>query len=1221
MGKPDAPEAPDPKETAGAQTGQNVLTAIANQSMANVNQITPYGSLTYSQSGATQFTDPNTGEVYDIPNYTATTSLSEDQQKILDSSNQSQINLANLASNQSQRLDGLLSDPMDLSGLPDRRNYDPSQEPQMQQVGGAPSTDGLPAAQNSYGAGQDIVGSVGPSGAYQRGVMSGGIQRNVQGVTPQNTQLADAGGLSRNLDLSNVGAINGSVDLPQVGGVSVGAGAVDTDINYNRSELGGVQSDLGQTPSLNLDPNAPGYGQASQNPSVTFQQSQLGGVQSDAGLQGIRDVGNTPTVNLQQSQLGNIQTDAGLQGIRDVGNSPSVNYQRSNLGDVQSSLGDAGAINTMQGGQAVRTGFGDTGAIQQQANAPGIGQVQGADGISYNRSDLGQGQTMGAAGNIQNSIAQGQNVQHNVADAGSITSTYGGDFSDERSRVENALMERMNPSLTKDREALEARLASQGIRYGSQAYQDAMGDFNRQSNDARLGAIIAGGQEQSRLTDMEAQRAGFQNAAQMQQYQQNLSSQQAYNSAQAQEFGQNATSAAFANSAQQQGFNQEEARVNQANSLQAQLAGQTLQQDALGLQAQTANSNVQNQNAQLGLQRDIAANSAGMDAARFANEAQQQGYSQARDRFDAYNEGVGQQFGQDLAQTNQQNAAQQQGFEQLLAGGTFANAAQAQTAGQTIQQDAQQLQASGMNADLMAQNNRLGLDRDVAAGNQALQGAQFTNAAQAQGADQAIQRDAQQLQASGMNADLAAQFAQMGINRDIAAGNQTLQGAQFTNDAQAQVASQAMNQDAQRLQASGMNADLAAQNNRLNLDRDIASNRTALDSFSAGNDARNDAFSQALTRGQFANDAQAQTAGQTLQQDQLDLNAQEAQGRLGLQSQSNQLQASEAGARLSLQAQTANQQAALDAARLGNDAQQQAFNQALTSGQFQNNTQQQAFNQALQSGEFQNDAATQDLQNQLAAGSFGNAAQAQEFGQAVTNANLNNSSLSDMFNNNLASAQFANNAQAQQNDQNQQAAQFNNDSRSQQLSEMLALQNFDNAAVGQNNATAQQGFQNYMQGLSQGNQDRSSALQEQFAMRSQPINEIAALLGGSQVTQPNFVNTSGAQMPTTDVAGIINNGFGQQMQGYNAQMSAWNNIMGGLGGLGAAVISDRRLKRDIRKIKDGIMPVYEYRYLWDETGTVRRGYMAQEVLKVVPDAVIRFGKWLALDYSKLPEVA
>ena len=37
-------------------------------------------------------------------------------------------------------------------------------------------------------------------------------------------------------------------------------------------------------------------------------------------------------------------------------------------------------------------------------------------------------------------------------------------------------------------------------------------------------------------------------------------------------------------------------------------------------------------------------------------------------------------------------------------------------------------------------------------------------------------------------------------------------------------------------------------------------------------------------------------------------------------------------------------------------------------------------------------------------------------------------------------------------------------------------------------------------------------------------------------------------------------------------------------------------------------------------GTVRRGYMAQEVLRVLPRAVVRCGRWLALDYSQLPEV-
>ncbi len=45
-----------------------------------------------------------------------------------------------------------------------------------------------------------------------------------------------------------------------------------------------------------------------------------------------------------------------------------------------------------------------------------------------------------------------------------------------------------------------------------------MDDYNRQANDARLGVTQAGGQEQQRMNDMAAQRAGFQNAAQQQAY-------------------------------------------------------------------------------------------------------------------------------------------------------------------------------------------------------------------------------------------------------------------------------------------------------------------------------------------------------------------------------------------------------------------------------------------------------------------------------------------------------------------------------------------------------------------------------------------------------------------------------------------------------------------------------------------------------------------------------
>lgn len=141
------------------------------------------------------------------------------------------------------------------------------------------------------------------------------------------------------------------------------------------------------------------------------------------------------------------------------------------------------------------------------------------------------------------------------------------------------------------------------------------------------------------------------------------------------------------------------------------------------------------------------------------------------------------------------------------------------------------------------------------------------------------------------------------------------------------------------------------------------------------------------------------------------------------------------------------------------------------------------------------------------------------------------------------------------------------------------------------------------------------------AARSQPINEIMALLSGSQVNTPNFQMNQPSKIATTDTGGLINNKYSQDMQGYQQKMSAWNGGMGGLFGLGAALLSDRRLKADIRKVgtRKGLN-LYEYRYLWDKPGTVHTGYMAQEVLAVIPQAVVRVGKWLALDYGMLPEV-
>lgn len=147
----------------------------------------------------------------------------------------------------------------------------------------------------------------------------------------------------------------------------------------------------------------------------------------------------------------------------------------------------------------------------------------------------------------------------------------------------------------------------------------------------------------------------------------------------------------------------------------------------------------------------------------------------------------------------------------------------------------------------------------------------------------------------------------------------------------------------------------------------------------------------------------------------------------------------------------------------------------------------------------------------------------------------------------------------------------------------------------------------------------NTALQSQLALRQQPLNEILALSGQSQVQSPQFTATPQTGVQGTDVAGITNSGYNQQMGQYNANQST----LGGLFSAGASLIplfSDIRLKREIHQIGslDSGLPVYEYRYAWDEPGTVRQGVMAQEVLEIFPDAVsVHESGFMMVDYGRI----
>lgn len=113
MGKKSAPAPPDPRQTAAAATGTNIGTAIANSVLGNANQIGPDGTIMYSQQGSYKWTDPYTGQTYNIPRTTATTTLSANQQQIHDLGDKAQINLAGLANDQSAFLKDYLNKPFD----------------------------------------------------------------------------------------------------------------------------------------------------------------------------------------------------------------------------------------------------------------------------------------------------------------------------------------------------------------------------------------------------------------------------------------------------------------------------------------------------------------------------------------------------------------------------------------------------------------------------------------------------------------------------------------------------------------------------------------------------------------------------------------------------------------------------------------------------------------------------------------------------------------------------------------------------------------------------------------------------------------------------------------------------------------------------------------------------------------------------------------------------
>lgn len=159
-----------------------------------------------------------------------------------------------------------------------------------------------------------------------------------------------------------------------------------------------------------------------------------------------------------------------------------------------------------------------------------------------------------------------------------------------------------------------------------------------------------------------------------------------------------------------------------------------------------------------------------------------------------------------------------------------------------------------------------------------------------------------------------------------------------------------------------------------------------------------------------------------------------------------------------------------------------------------------------------------------------------------------------------------------------------------------------------------------MQAILNSGTEQSRAIQNEIALRAQPINEITAAMNGGQVSQPSFVNAPGVQMSNVDQAGLIQDNYNAKLQNWQTQQAQQQQLLGGLLGLGgniAMAFSDKRLKEDIHKIgkTDDGQNIYSYRF--KGSPQTQLGLMAQEVRKRKPEAVSETPDGLLMvDYKK-----
>lgn len=239
MGKQAAPTPPDPYKTAQAQTKSNIDTATAQTNLNQVDQVTPTGSLKYTQVGK---------NADGTPHYVATTTLTPAQQALLETNQGTQQNLANTAKTQSGRLDQLLAQPFDLSNdatearLMDlgRKRLDPvladrraAQETDLINRGIRPGSDAYDRAHTLLDQSEND--------AYDNLLLSGHSQAVSDALAQRNQPINELIGLSSGTQVQQPQFA--STPQTGVGGTDI-AGLINQDYTTRSNNYQQQQSDL-----------------------------------------------------------------------------------------------------------------------------------------------------------------------------------------------------------------------------------------------------------------------------------------------------------------------------------------------------------------------------------------------------------------------------------------------------------------------------------------------------------------------------------------------------------------------------------------------------------------------------------------------------------------------------------------------------------------------------------------------------------------------------------------------------------------------------------------------------------------------------------------------------------------------------------------------------------------------------------------------------------------